>query len=37
MDAIGTGIMGDFEYLHVTSAVNSTSQCIYNAKLDRGI
>ena len=40
MHAIGSGIMGDSEYLQGTSALNTTSQCIYNAsrpKLDRGI
>ena len=40
MHAIGSGIMGDSEYLHGTSALNTTSQYIYNAsrpKLDRGI
>ena len=40
MHAIGSGIMGDSEYLHETSALNTTSQCIYNAikpKLDTGI
>ena len=40
MHAIGSGIMGDSEYLRETSALNTTSQCIYNAsrpKLDRGI
>ena len=39
MHAIGSGIMGDSEYLH-ESALNTTSQCIYNAsrpKLDRGV
>ena len=37
IDAIGSGILGDSEYLHETSALNTTSQCIYNAsrpKLD---
>ena len=40
MHAIGSGIMGDSEYMSETSALNTTSQCIYNAsrpKLDRGI
>ena len=41
MHAIGIGIMGDSEYLHETSALNTISQCIYNASkpkwLDRGI
>ena len=40
MHAIGSGIMGDLEYLHETSALNAASQCIYNAikpKLDKGI
>ena len=31
MHAIGSGIMGDSEYLHETSALNTTSQYIYNA------
>ena len=38
MHAIGSGIMGDSEEPHETSALNTTSQCIYNAsrpKLDR--
>ena len=30
MHAIGSGIMSDSEYLHETSALNTTSQCIYN-------
>ena len=37
MHAIGSGIMGDSEYLHGISVLNTTSQCIYNAsrpKLD---
>ena len=40
MHAIGGGIMGDSEYLHETSALNTTSQRTYNAikpKLDTGI
>ena len=40
MHAIGIGITGDLEYLHETSALNKTSQCIYNAsrpKLDRSV
>ena len=40
MHAIDSGIMGDLEYLHGTSTLNKTSQCIYDAsrpKLDRGI
>ena len=31
MYALGSGIMGDSEYLHETSALITTSQCIYNA------
>ena len=37
MHAIGSEIMGDSEYLHGISVLNTTSQCIYNAsrsKLD---
>ena len=30
MHAIGSGIMSDLEYLHDTSALNTTSLCIYN-------
>ena len=40
MHAISSGIMDDSEYLHETSALNTTSQYIYNANrpnLDRGI
>ena len=40
MHAIDSGIMGESEYLYETSALNTTSQSIYNAcrpKLDRGI
>ena len=40
MHAIGSGIMGDSEYLHGIAVLNTTSQFIYNAsrpKLDRGI
>ena len=40
MHAISSGIMGDSEYLHETSTLNTTSQCIYSAikpKLDTGI
>ena len=40
MHAISSGIMGDSEYLHAASALNTTLQCVYNAsrpKLDRGI
>ena len=39
MHAIGSGIMGDSEYLHEISALNTTSQYIYNVsrpKLDWG-
>ena len=39
MHAISSGIMGDSEYLHETTALNTTSHCIYEAsrpKLDRG-
>ena len=35
MHAIGSGIMGDSEYLHETSALNSTSHCINNASRHR--
>ena len=38
LHAIGSGIMGDSEYLIETLALNTTSYCIYNAnrpKLDR--
>ena len=31
MHVIGSEIMGDSEYLHETSALNTTLQCIYNA------
>ena len=40
MHAISRGIMGDPEYLHATSALNTTLQSVYNVsrpKLDRGI
>ena len=40
MHAIGSGIMGDSEYLHEKSALNTISKCIYNIikpKLDAGI
>ena len=38
MHAIGSGIVGNSEYQHETSALNTTSQCIYNVsspKLDK--